>query len=292
MTVAPRFNTIGQAWSFLVDRAKMGRMGTVEHRLEHDVLNVVSLRGSVGVRDLAVLLGVSEQTVRRVVRPMVARGQVAKVHGAVVATERPGEQPFLARMHVARAAKVAIAAEVARLIGDGDSVALDTGSTTGYIAQALRQHRELTVVTNSAFIATSLATIPGNRVYMAGTELRSHDGAAFDRRAFEVVASMRVRWAVLSASAVDPQRGFMVHDRAEAEMSAAMVSIADTGVMAVDRSKWGRRALVSLLGLRRGDIVVTDGQPGPEFALSIEGANVIDASSVGTERAVYAQRIG
>lgn len=267
-------------------------MGSVEHRLEHDVLSVVSLHGSIGVRDLASLLGVSEQTVRRVVRPMVARGRVAKVHGAVVATERPGEQPFLARMHVAREAKVAIAAEVAKLIGDGDAVALDTGSTTGYIAQALRQHRELTVVTNSAFIATSLATIPGNRVYMAGTELRSHDGAAFDRRAFEVVSSMRVRWAVLSASAVDPQRGFMVHDRAEAEMSAAMAAVADTSVMAVDRSKWGRRALVSLQRPRRGDIVVTDGQPGPEFAGLIDAAHLIDASAESTEGAVYARRVG
>jgi DeoR family glycerol-3-phosphate regulon repressor len=255
-------------------------MRTVEHRLEHDVLSVVSLRGSVGVRDLAVLLGVSEQTVRRVVRPMVTRGQVSKVHGAVVATQRPGEQPFLARMDVAREAKVAIAGEVAKLVADGDSVVLDTGSTTGYIAQALRQHRELTVVTNSAFIATSLATIPGNRVYMAGTELRSHDGASFDRRAFDVVQSMRVRWAVLSASAVDPERGFMVHDRAEAEMSAAMAAIAEIRVMALDRSKWRRSALVALDILHRGDIVVTDAQPGPEFARVLDGLQVVDASTV------------
>jgi DeoR family glycerol-3-phosphate regulon repressor len=264
-------------------------MGTVEHRLEHDVLNVVSLRGSMGVRDLAVLLGVSEQTVRRVVRPMVERGQVAKVHGAVVATQRPGEQPFLARMNVARQAKVAIAAEVARLIDDGDSVVLDTGSTTGYIAQALRQRRELTVVTNSAFIATSLATIPGNRVYVAGTELRSHDGASFDRRAFEVVQSMRVRWAVLSASAVDPECGFMVHDRAEAEMSAAMAAIADIRIMAVDCSKWGRRALVAVDRLREGDIVVSDGPPTRDYCSLLEGLHLVDASPGATERAVYAR---
>lgn len=267
-------------------------MGTVEHRLEHDVMNVVSLRGSVGVRELAVLLGVSEQTVRRVVRPMVARGHVTKVHGAVVATQRPGEQPFLARMNVAREAKVAIAAVVAELIADGDSVALDTGSTTGYIAQALRQRRELTVVTNSAFIATTLATIPGNRVYMAGTELRSHDGAAFDRRAFEVVESMRTRWAVLSASAVDVRRGFMVHDLAEAEMSAAMATIADRRVVAVDRSKWGQCALVALAGVRSDDIVVTDAAPSSEFASLLDGLRVLEASTGIDPGAVYASRAG
>jgi DeoR family glycerol-3-phosphate regulon repressor len=254
----------------------MAAMGNVEHRLEHDVISAVSLRGSVGVRDLAVLLGVSEQTIRRVVRPMVERGEVAKVHGAVVAVQRPGEPPFLTRMTVERDAKVAIAAQVAALVADGDSIVLDTGSTTGYIAQALRQHRNLTVVTNSSFIATSLATIPGNRVHMAGVELRNHDGGSFDHRAFEVIRSMRVRWAVLSASAVHVEQGFMVHEHCEAEMSRAMGAIADTRVVAVDRSKFGRAALVALPALRNGDVLVTDSAPPRRFGTLLAGLQVLD----------------
>jgi DeoR family glycerol-3-phosphate regulon repressor len=228
---------------------------------EQEVLNAVSLRGTISVRELATLLSVSEQTVRRVVKPLVERGVVDKVHGAVVGRSRPGEAPFLARMTVHQREKVAIASAVAGLVRDGDAVALDTGSTTGFVAQALRQHRGLTVVTNSTFIATTLATIPGNRVHMAGVELRNHDGASFDASAFAVVRSMRVRVAILSASALDPVRGLMVQEHAEAEMSAAMGDIAEMRVFAVDSSKFGSSALVALPAMRPGDVLVTDRLP-------------------------------
>ena len=228
---------------------------------EDDILHAVAMRGSVSVRELAMLLNVSEQTVRRVVQPLVERGEVEKVHGAVVGRTRRGEAPFLARMAVNQRAKVAIAGRVAGMVRDGDVIALDTGSTTGFIAQALRQHRGLTVVTNSTFIATSLATIPGNKVLMAGVELRNHDGASFDAQAFSVVRSMRVRLAILSASAVDEQRGLMVQEHAEAEMSAAMGEVAESRVFAVDSSKFGRSALVALAPLLPGDSLVTDKKP-------------------------------
>ena len=171
-------------------------------RYEHEVMNAVGLRGTVSVRELASLLDVSDQTIRRIVKPMVERGEVRKVHGAITAvttSSGSGDAPFLTRMNEAREAKVAIAAEVAKLVLDGDSVVLDTGSTTGYIAQALRGHHGLTVVTNSSFVATTLATIPGNRVHMAGVELRNHVGAAFDAFAFQVVRSMNVRVAILTS---------------------------------------------------------------------------------------------
>ena len=232
-------------------------------RYEQDVMNTVALRGSVSVRELAMLLNVSEQTVRRIVKPMVERGEVEKVHGAVVGRTRPGEAPFLARMSVNQRAKVAIAGRVAAMVRDGDTIALDTGSTTGFIAQALRRHRGLTVVTNSTFIAASLATIPGNKVLMAGVELRNHDGASFDASAFAVVRSMQVRLAILSASALDDRRGLMVQEHAEAEMSAAMGGVAGQRVFAVDASKFGRAGLVALARSGDGDTLVTDRPPSP-----------------------------
>jgi DeoR family glycerol-3-phosphate regulon repressor len=242
---------------------------------EQEVLSAVALRGTMSVRELATLLNVSEQTVRRVVKPLVERGVVEKVHGAVVGRSRPGEAPFLARMTVHQRAKVAIAARVASMVHDGDTVALDTGSTTGFVAQALRQHRGLTVVTNSTFIATTLATIPGNRVHMAGVELRNHDGASFDESAFAVVRSMRVRMAILSASAVDARRGLMVQERAEAEMSATMGSVADHRVFAVDSSKFGQAALVALAPLGPGDTLVTDARPSAELLDPVGSGEIV-----------------
>jgi len=103
------------------------------------------------------------------------------VHGALVSNRIASDPPFLARMSLNRDSKVAIARKAVEIIKDESSIAIDTGSTSGYIALALRSRKKLTVVTNSAFVASTLAIIPGNRVAMAGTQLRDHDGAAFDR---------------------------------------------------------------------------------------------------------------
>jgi len=235
-------------------------------KYEHEIMNAVGLRGTIGIADLSSLLGVSDQTVRRIVKPMVAAGAVRKVHGAIVSVENPSDPPFLARMALNKAEKIAIADRVANLVSNGAALAIDTGSTSGYVAQALRRFQDLTIVTNSAFIASTLAMVPGNRVFMAGTQLRSHDGAAFDRAAFDVIATLHVDYAILSASAVHPQRGFLVQEQCEADISKAMMDIADRRVMAVDRSKFGaRRSMIRLPKLRDGDILVTDSKPEPDY---------------------------
>lgn len=238
-------------------------------RHEQEILSTVNLRGTVSVTELAQILDVSDQTIRRIVKPMEERGDIKKVHGALVSTQSLMDPPFQSRMNKNRAAKAMIANCVANLISDGSSVAIDTGSTSGFIAQALRRKQNLTVVTNSAFIASTLSMIEGNRVFMAGTQLRTHDGAAFDRAAFDVIASLSVEHAILSASLVHPVRGFLAYDQCEVDIARAMIDIAGRTIMAVDKSKFaevGAKPSLRLPALKADDLVVTDQPPGTLFA--------------------------
>lgn len=244
-------------------------------RYEREIMNAVGLRGTISVAELSSLLNVTDQTIRRIVKPMVERGEIEKVHGAIVATRTLTDPPFLARMAHNKAEKIAIADSVASLIRNGDALAIDTGSTSGYVAQALRRFQDLTIVTNSAFIASTLAMVEGNRVFMAGTQLRSYDGAAFDRSAFDVIASLHVDTAILSASAVDPGRGFLVQEQCEADISTAMMAIAERRIMAVDHSKFGgKRSTVQLPDLIAKDVLVTDTAPGRDFKALLKGLQV------------------
>ncbi|MCF8509827.1 MAG: DeoR/GlpR family DNA-binding transcription regulator [Rhodobacteraceae bacterium] len=235
----------------------------------YQIENAVALRGSISVGELSELLGVSDQTIRRVIKPLVDEGKVRKVHGAIVSVERPVDAPFHSRMQLMRAEKTAIATHVAAMIQDGEALAIDTGSTSGFIAQALQIRRNLIVVTNSTFVASTLSTVPGNKVYMAGSELRDHDGAAFDRKAFQTIERMRVNRCILSASAVDATRGFLAYEQCEADIAEAMQSIADETILAIDHSKFSapsRRPLAFQLQLPNQSIVVTDRQPSEDFA--------------------------
>lgn len=250
-------------------------------KYETHIAEIVNLRGTISVLDLARELGVSDQTIRRVVRPLVDRGEISKVHGALVSNRSALDPPFLSRMAQSRSAKVAIARAVADLVKDGDSIAIDTGSTSAFAAQALRERKELTVVTNSAFVASTLAMIPGNNVSMAGTQLRDHDGAAYDRSAFDVIERMRVDYVLLSASLVDAKKGFLVHEQCEVDIATAMMQNASQAIMAVDASKFqpqDRRPALRQPDLRPGDHLLTDQVPPPEFDAMIAPLNVIVAS--------------
>lgn len=246
-------------------------------KYETQILQTVDMRGTISVQEISRQLGVSDQTIRRVSRAMVERGDLKKVHGALVSNRTASDPPFLSRMNSHRQAKVAIADKVSDLIQDGTSVAIDTGSTSAFVAQALRRRKHLTVVTNSAFVASTLAMIPGNNVSMAGTQLRDHDGAAFDRSAFEVIERAQVDYVILSASLVDPAHGFLVHEQCEVDIATAMMQSASCAIMAVDTSKFipqDRKPALRQPRLRAGDILVTNAALPDAFQALCDGLDV------------------
>ena len=249
---------------------------------EQELLNIVNLRGTVTVLEMAQILNVSDQTVRRIVKPMEMRGDLRKVHGALVSTHDLMDPPFLSRMNKNRTAKLAIANCIADLIPDGSSLAIDTGSTSGFVAQALRRKKNLSIVTNSTFIASTLSMIESNHVFMAGTKLRNHDGAAFDKGAFDTIASFSVEYAILSASRVHPTLGFLGYDQCEIDIAKAMTDISECTIMAVDRSKFfkdGRLPSQRLPALRLNDMIVCEARPDACFADLIAGHKFINANS-------------
>ncbi|MGV6849052.1 MAG: DeoR/GlpR family DNA-binding transcription regulator [Marinibacterium sp.] len=246
-------------------------------KYSEEILRRVDMLGTVTVQELSQAMGVSDQTIRRVSRPLAESGALSKVHGALVSKKSALDPPFLSRMNLNREAKVAVANAVAALVKDGDSLTIDTGSTSAFAAQMLRQRRDLTVVTNSAFVASTLAMIPGNNVSMAGTQLRDHDGASFDRSAFQVVERAQVDFCILSASMVHPKKGFMVHEQCEVDMAHAMMNSAARSIMAVDGSKFqpqDRRPALCQPDLNEGDILVTDVAPPDSFLSAIAHLDV------------------
>jgi DeoR family glycerol-3-phosphate regulon repressor len=238
------------------------------------ILEAVTRLGTCSVIKLASDLGVSDETIRRDIKALAEAGRVVKIHGGVSLPDLLRESAFEQRLRENADPKKAIATLAARQVGNGESVMLDTGSTTAYVAYALREHRDLTVVTNSIDIARALATRNGNRVYMAGGELRADDGAALGPSATAFIEQFRVRTAILSIGAIDERDGLMNYDLAEAAFSRVVVSRADRTIVVVDRSKFGRRASVRVLPWDAIDMLITDEAPREPFARQIAEANV------------------
>lgn len=221
--------------------------------------------GSCRVSWLASELGVTLETIRRNVRTLEERNIVRKVHGGVHLVEDIQEAPFESRLDKEVAAKEMLARKVADTISNGDSLFLDIGSTTAFVARALRDHRDLFVVTNSVFVAQALASRNGNRVFMAGGELRAHDGGAFGFEAQELIRRLNVRFAILSAGAVNAEAGFMLHDLQEANLAGLAIDNAQVRIMVVDGEKLGKRAPVTLDRTEKINLLFTDIDPDQEI---------------------------
>ncbi len=240
---------------------------------QNEILRLVRLQGSCGIGDLAQRLNVSEETIRRNIKPLTDAGMVEKVHGAIVLPEQFFEPPIQRRMLQNQPSKQRIAAHIAELVQDGDALMLDTGSTTAYVAQALANHANLTVVTNSSYIANLLSVRNDNRVFMAGGELRAHDAAAFGADAIEFVKRFQVRYAILSMGALRHDKGFMDFHLCEAEFSQAVIAQAEQVIVAVDQSKFEHTSLVRVCGPELVDILVTDEPPPPPLASVLDAAD-------------------
>lgn len=238
-----------------------------------EILRILNEEGSVTISALAARLAVSLETVRRDVKPLTENGTLLRIHGAVGLAGQVGEAPFQRRMRENAGAKQLIARHLASTIRNGDSIMLDTGTTTSYVARELVGHRRLTVVTNSSDIARTLATVNGNRVYMAGGELRSDSGAAFGASAVEFVSRFTVAHAVISAGAVGPT-GIMDFDLEESEFARMVLSCGERRVVVTDHTKFGRRGLVTVCGFEDIGELITDRAPPAEFAAALAASDV------------------
>ena len=223
------------------------------------------------IAEVAEALGISAETARRDIRALVDAGSAVRSHGAVGLAGQTGEAPFDRRMRENAAAKRAIARAVATGIADGASVMLDTGTTTSFIARELLRHRRLTVVTNSSDIARILATVNGNRVYMAGGELRRDSGAALGASALDFIGRFSVEHAVISAGAVDAG-GVMDFDLQEAEFARAVLACGARRIVATDATKFGRRGFIRVTDFAQVDMLITDRAPPADLAAALLAA--------------------
>lgn len=227
--------------------------------------------GLARIQDLARDMEVSEETIRRDIRPLVEGGELIKRHGAVSPLSGV-EAPFERRMREQAAEKRAIARAVAAMISDGDSLMLDTGTTTSMLARELLGKRGLTVVTNSSDVARTLAIVNGNKVVMAGGELNGDNGAAFGRDAIGFIERFNTDFAIISIAAVSARQGLMDYHLEEAEFARAVLKQGRRRLVVTDHTKFARTALVTVCGFDAFDELVTDQAPPEEIAEHIAAA--------------------
>ncbi len=233
-------------------------------RQRHDIiLDAVHRQGSVRVRELADLLGVSDMTVRRDLDLLAGQQLIDKVHGGATrvgnrSTDEPG---FDAKRSRQQAEKERIAERAATLVRPGASVGLTAGTTTWTLAPRLLAIPNLTIVTNAPTIARTLdrSARPDQTVVLTGG-IRTPSDALVGPIATGSLARLHLDMVFMGVHGMDEDIGYTTPNLAEAEVNAAFVRAAQRVTVVADHTKWGTRGLAQIAELDQADVVVSDDQ--------------------------------
>lgn len=223
------------------------------------ILQQLVVHGYVEAKDLASHLGVDTSTIRRDLDALTKAGQVLRTHGgARPVLDDSGDIPYAVKQTEHRAEKAAIAAAAASRVRDGETIILDSGSTTYEVAATLRDRHGLTVITNDLRIGKFVATTPDTRLLVTGGELLGSVFTLIGDRAVDFLSDYTADWTFLGADAIDPNAGITNTNTLEIPLKRAMIQAAASTIVVVDSSKFGKRVLAKVAGLDEVDVVITD----------------------------------
>lgn len=208
------------------------------------------------VSALAQHFGVTESTIRRDLAALERRALVQRVHGGAVA-ERQTDAPFDLKQTLHRAEKAAIGKAMADRILDGQTVILDSGSTTLEVARHLHS-RQLTVITNDLLIGLTIAQQQNAHLVFIGGELLPSVYTLWGPSSIEQLEQLpKVNVAVFGADTVN-EHGIRNTSSYELEIKRTMRAMALEAFFVADSSKFGREALFKVFDLDTFTAGITD----------------------------------
>lgn len=239
------------------------------------IAEAVRRHGKVSVEQLAARFKTSHETIRRDLSALAEAGSVQKFHGGAKLPRRQEEGPFRERMAMNAVAKRVIAEKAARLIAPGDTLFIDTGSTTLMCAEEIAKIGGLTVITNSTRIAAVMAE-RGNRtvIFLLGGRFDGDNKETVGPTAISEIQSFHADHALITIGALDCAAGATDFNFDEAQVARAMMENADSLIVVADATKFQRRAAFTVCPLERIAALVADRPPSGDLAAALAAAQV------------------
>jgi DeoR family transcriptional regulator, fructose operon transcriptional repressor len=259
---------------FSMNEADLPRKTALPAQRQSELVKLLEIKGQMSVSDISEYFSVSEDTVRRDLDALAERGALTRTHGGAVTitTLVHRDSPFLQRLNIHAAEKQRIARAAVALIGDGETLLINGGSTTRLFAAELNQ-QYLTVVTNNLSIPGVLSTELIRDVYVMGGQFRPEAQVTIGP-ILAAGTQISVDSAIIGVGGVTAREGLTTTVLEEASMIAAMMIAARRTIVLADSSKLGKHSFAQIAGLGAMQILVTDAEPAEELAAALREAGV------------------
>ena len=238
----------------------MERNAYIPAERQQKIMEYIELHTSAQIRELAVAFRVSEATVRRDLDDLDRQGLIRRTHGGAMKMARSTsfEHMYAEKIGLMAEEKQRIAKYAASLVHDGDTVMVDSGTTSYFIAQALSRHENLTVITNDLCIAYQTPLHPSSTLVVTGGYRRTGRQELVGTVAENFIRETHVDIAFIGADGVDFDAGVTNANYAEVGIKRLMIASAQRSVVAADHTKFGRVALARICDLSECGLLLTD----------------------------------
>ena len=223
------------------------------------IVEMLQEDGRVLVGDLAKRFRTSLITIRKDLEFLHHEGQLERTHGGALPMKTGAlmDSSLQEKERLHRRDKLRIATAALRMVGKGQVIILDSGTTTSAIARACRHVKNLTIITNATNIAAELADSPVE-VILTGGALRRNSYSLVGPLAEESLRKLSADLLFLAVDGFDVRYGLTTPNLLEARVNRAMAEAARRTVVVCDSSKFGRRSLSLILPTSAVHETITD----------------------------------
>lgn len=234
-------------------------MSILPNKRREKIVELLQEDGSAKVIDLARIFKVTEVTVRQDLEKLEKQGLIVREHGGAFLKNMEDHVKNFSLVHQENLQlKESIALKCLEFIESGDTIILDSGSTTTEIAKKLIGYKNLTVITNALNIALMLGTESGIEVIMTGGEFKPPTLSLTGEKAADFFKGLNVQKLFLATAGISLKSGLTYPSISDLVVKKAMINAADITYLVADSTKIGKSALASLGALSLIDYIITD----------------------------------
>ncbi|MBQ3219194.1 MAG: DeoR/GlpR transcriptional regulator [Clostridia bacterium] len=241
---------------------------------QEEILEILNKNKSATVEELASELFVSGATIRRDLRAMEKQGLIKRSHGGAMPFKSSAEESaFAIREQENTVAKRSIAMLAAKLIHNGDSVFLDSSTTTGLMIPLLNNFNYLSVTTTGLRNALLLSQTNTVKIYIAGGQILNHSNSIIGSDTMDYISRIHADIAFISCSGVDLKNGFTDASIEQAKLKQQMKKNSKKIVMLCDSTKFNKTFLCTDFYFNDIDYLITEKLPPQQYVDRINATN-------------------
>lgn len=249
------------------------KISTVDRRVA--IMERLNKSGQVDVTTLSQELGVSEVTIRNDLSRLEQKHMLVRARGGAFKIDRVGMDFSIAdKMEYHYEEKKKIGKAAAALVEDGETIILDSGTTTLEISKKLAEAQDLTVITNALNIASQLAENKNTNVIVPGGFLRKNSLSLVGTTAEDSFKNYFCDKLFLAVDGFNTIHGLSTPNVEEAHLNRTMIEIAKEVIVVADSSKFNRRSFAFIAPVSAVDIVITDAEITPEDKSNLENSGI------------------